>query len=748
MLNSRATIDRMNSRRRFLKIGAAGCAAPFAILPEPKAAKGTRVDAGPPVKPPDYWDDFPNYMAARVNDVRAKRKAELARITDPEAAKKRQAFVRAKVWELIGGKVEKNPLNAMVTGTIERSAYRIEKLVFESQPKFYVPAHLYLPKSGRQPFPAVLSPLGHAPNGKFYRSYQIVFQNLARQGFAVLAWDPPGQGERFQYLNKHTGESLYGPTGEHDEFGWPALLIGSTTTQFELMDGVRALDYLLSRPEIDAARIGCCGHSGGGTQTMYLCALEPRIAAAVVVEGHTENLAGANYEPPGAFADSEQNIIGGLRAGVDRGDLLAAFAPRPLRICYTVNDLGTTYSPHYIAGNQEIFEELKSLYGLWGAGEKVSLFSSTLPHDYDFFHRRATYEWFHKWLQNGKPAPDEADFDEASEPSLQCTSTGQILTSIGGRSAWQVNRDRLSSFTGERPSGSNRERVRAALTELLGISLPATPSGQTLSSQLQEDLRIERVEFESEPLIRIPGWFIKPANAPGKVPVVVMVQDQGCDSIFDEFTFLQRLVRRGHAVCSVDLRTVGITTPNFPKSGPLFYHGEEPIAYPLVNLWNGAPIVGQQSRDVLACLRFLESRHDVDSDRIALSARGNVAIAGMFAAALDDRLCGLLVERSLLDFRSIVEVETYKLPLSFFVFGLLKKLDLPDILETFAPRPLLVANPVDAAGESVSLDGIRTRCASIERAYKSANQLSKFSFIAQPEPIDQLLSAWLEKVLG
>jgi hypothetical protein len=120
----------------------------------------------------------------------------------------------------------------------------------------------------------------------------------------------------------------------------------------------------------------------------------------------------------------------------------------------------------------------------------------------------------------------------------------------------------------------------------------------------------------------------------------------------------------------------------------------------------------------------------------------------MFAAALDDRLCGLLVERSLLDFRSIVEVETYKLPLSFFVFGLLKKLDLPDILETFAPRPLLVANPVDAAGESVSLDGIRTRCASIERAYKSANQLSKFSFIAQPEPIDQLLSAWLEKVLG
>ena len=207
------------------------------------------------------------------------------------------------------------PSTLSAPGVIERGSYRIEKLIFESQPQFYVPAHLYVPKSGQGPFPAIISPLGHTRDGKNYRSYQTVFQNLARKGFVVLTWDPPGQGERLQYPVPGTNRSRFGPTGEHDQFGWPAFLIGSTTTQFETWDAVRALDYLLSRSDVDSKRIGCCGHSGGGTATMYLCALEPRIHAAIVVEGHTENVAGANYQPPGAFADAEQNIIGSLPLG-------------------------------------------------------------------------------------------------------------------------------------------------------------------------------------------------------------------------------------------------------------------------------------------------------------------------------------------------------------------------------------------------------------------------------------------------
>lgn len=152
-------------------------------------------------------------------------------MTSAAEADKRTSFVRQKVWELIGGELPKaTPLNPKVT-VVERQTCRIEKVIFESQPEFFVTANLYLPKSGNAPFPGILAPVGHAPEGKAYRSYQVVFQNLARKGFAVFTWDPPGQGERLQYIDSATKRSLYGPTGEHDRFGWPALPAGSTEIQ-------------------------------------------------------------------------------------------------------------------------------------------------------------------------------------------------------------------------------------------------------------------------------------------------------------------------------------------------------------------------------------------------------------------------------------------------------------------------------------------------------------------------------------
>jgi cephalosporin-C deacetylase-like acetyl esterase len=202
-------------------------------------------------------------MTAQVNAARAKRKSDLARLNSRGAADERIALVRTRMWELIGGKLHETPLNARITGRVDRDVYRIEKVIFESQPEFYVTGNLYLPKSSAGRAPGILAPLGHTADGKSYRSYQTVFQNLARKGFVVFTWDPVGQGERVQYIQPGTSRSLYGPTGEHDRIGWPALLVGSSTTQFEAWDGIRALDYLLSRPEVDPERIGCCGHSGG-----------------------------------------------------------------------------------------------------------------------------------------------------------------------------------------------------------------------------------------------------------------------------------------------------------------------------------------------------------------------------------------------------------------------------------------------------------------------------------------------------
>ncbi|MEO6966531.1 MAG: acetylxylan esterase, partial [Acidobacteriaceae bacterium] len=348
----------------------------------------------------NFWDDWPSLLTAEINQARDKRLAELAGVRSAAEAHQRIAMVRAKLWELIGGMPERTPLHPQVTGTMNRGAYRIENIIFESFPKVYVTANLYLPTSGKPPYPAILAPVGHSENGKAYHYYQHLYQNLARQGYVVLAYDPFGQGERLQYITPRTGRSRYGPTGEHSEVGRPMVLLGDTFALYCAWDGIRGLDYLVSRPEVDTTRLGCTGQSGGGTMTMYLAALEPRLHAAVVSDGNTEDVAGPFFDPPGSTDDAEQNIVGSLPLGIDRGDLLLAFAPKPLLVCYTTHDEGETYSPVYEESTKDIYGELQRVYGFMGAENRVGLFASHLPHSLNFFNRARTYAWFNRWFKN------------------------------------------------------------------------------------------------------------------------------------------------------------------------------------------------------------------------------------------------------------------------------------------------------------------------------------------------------------
>jgi cephalosporin-C deacetylase-like acetyl esterase len=736
------------NRRKFLKASPLAAAA-FATGHASTAGQGESETTANPPGIRDYWNDLPNRMASKMATARKQRKSDLAKLTSSAAVEDRISYIREKVWECIGGKPESTPLNAKVTGVIDREEYRIEKVIFESQPKLYVTAHLYIPKSGARPYPAIIAPLGHTPNGKLYRSYQTLFQNLARKGFAVLAFDPPGQGERLQYLNSEGNRSLYGPTGEHDRFGWPALLVGSSTTQFVVMDGIRGLDYLLSRPEIDRERIGCCGHSGGATQAMFLCALEPRIKAAVVVEGHTENLAEADYEAPGAYADAEQHIINSLNLPLDRGDLLAAFAPKPLRICYSPIDNGTTYSSRYVKGTQEIFEELGSIYDVYGAKDRVTLFNSTLPHDYDFFHRHATYEWFNKWLLNGHGDAEEVAFKDAPEETLWCTPTGQVITSLGGRQVFQVNHDRyLAERAQSKSSRLSKEQVRTELRDILNLPKDAVSVGaKSLSTKTCNNVTIEEFEYESEPGIRVPGWFVKPTSGPSKLPVVLMVEDGGKDGLFRNWSFIEQVASAAIAICSIDLRTGGATRPRCPSSGHLFVENGVELAYALVNLSLGSPIVAQQTLDLLCGIDFLIARHDVDASRIAVFGSGVSGIPCMAGAALDQRISSLLLDRTLADFESVVASKDYDLPLSAVAFGILRKMDLPDMCASLVPRPVWLVNPVGPTRNPLTLSDITESYEVAIKAYARDKQDERLSLRVEPNPTNETALAWMRKVL-
>ena len=378
----------MTTRRDFLAanlIGAAGLAAnPTRMFSESDGVASVPATPNPARTDRNFWVDWPGYLTAEMNQARNRRLAALASIRTKDQLQERITMVRSKLWELIGGMPEKTPLNPRVKGTLDRGSYRIENIHFESFPKVYVTANLYLPAAGKPPYPAILAPVGHSDNGKAYHYYQHLYQNLARQGYVVLSYDPFGQGERLQYINPKTGRSLYGPTGEHSQAGRPMVLMGESFALYCAWDGIRGLDYLISRPEVDATRLGCTGQSGGGTMTMYLAALEPRLRVAAVSDGNTENVAGPFFDPPGATDDAEQNIVGSLPLGIDRGDMLLAFAPKPLLICYTTHDEGVTYSPVYEEATQEIYRELQRVYGLLGAKDQVGLFASHLPHGLNY----------------------------------------------------------------------------------------------------------------------------------------------------------------------------------------------------------------------------------------------------------------------------------------------------------------------------------------------------------------------------
>ena len=205
-----------------------------------------------------------------------------------------QADRRAFFLRQIGGLPERTPLNPQIVGTLQGKGYRVEKILFESRPGFHVTANLYLPETS-PPWPAVLLPCGHSHDGKAVGQYQRASILLAKHGMAALCYDPAGQGERYQILDPTKQRTTFEEaahvavphpnvrfmcTTEHTLMTLSSIPLGANFAQYRIWDGMRAIDYLQSRKDIRADKIGCAGNSGGGTETAYLMALDDRIVAA------------------------------------------------------------------------------------------------------------------------------------------------------------------------------------------------------------------------------------------------------------------------------------------------------------------------------------------------------------------------------------------------------------------------------------------------------------------------------------
>jgi len=297
-----------------------------------------------------------------------RRDAEFEKLKTPEQLKAWQQERRDFFLRQLGGFPERTPLNAEVIGGRSFADYRIERVIFESQPRFHVTATLYLPLTPG-PHPAVLHPTGHSTNAKARDLYQQASVVMAKHGLAVLCYDPIGQGERHHFF-KPDGRLLFNSTTqEHQLMGIGCALLGSSLARYMIWDGMRGIDYLQSRPDIDPKRIGCTGISGGGTMTSYLMVLDDRIVSAApgcYLTGFRRLLETIGPQ------DIEQNIPGQIAFGLDHADYVLLRAPQPTLIMAATRD----YFDIQGAWNQRIYYFKATAYDSCSA-TKESAASST-----------------------------------------------------------------------------------------------------------------------------------------------------------------------------------------------------------------------------------------------------------------------------------------------------------------------------------------------------------------------------------
>jgi dienelactone hydrolase len=646
--------------------------------------------AYPGVSYRNYPRVVPDFLARLAREAYEKRNRELARLTSADTIGARQRWARETFWNIIGGQPPRTPLNIRSTGSFTRAKYRVERLLYESQPNLHVSANLYIPTFTQPPFPGILFQMGHAPNGKASATYQSCCQGLVQLGFLVLAFDPMGQGERIYYPDASgTRTRLSSPDEEHSVAGRQMLLAGDSASRLQVWDAIRSLDVLEAHPLVDKKRLATTGQSGGGTLSMFLIAGDDRLAAAVVCSGNTENFACANFNAPGSTDDAEQNFPGSGPLGWDRWDLLYPFAPKPLLITVSDRDFFGTYSSNYVSSGWEEFQKLKRIYETLERGERLAWDSTPLPHGLSYDTRLLTYNWLNLWLRGeNKATAEEPPVNLEPDETLWASPNGNVVRSFGGETPFELTRKRkIVRAAGSLEQALNVIRPERDLRPILLKRVPARKAG------------IEAIEVQTEPGVWVPAWVFMPKEPNPSKPSLLLLEPAGRSNRWHEGDMYLALAQQGYVVCVPDLRAVGDLTPEVSRGAEHYARGHDAEDdYAWASLILGRPLLGQRVTDILALSAAL-ARY---GRRVVVGAQGKMTVPAAIAAYLDKTIDSIYLSGGLISFRSLLETEAYKHPFANFAPRILEYPDLPEIMRSLAPRKAILAGVVDAAGKPLA----------------------------------------------
>ena len=643
----------------------------------------------------------------------------------------RQTEARKILSEIVGEFPARTPLNPVTTGVIKKDGFVVEKIYFESRPGFYVTTALFRPTAQNAKLPAIIYVCGHSSDGYRNAAYQQVILNLVKKGFIVLAMDPVGQGERIQYFDAN-GKSIMGATHEHSYPGTQSFLSGYTPANYFIWDGIRAVDYLLTRKEVDPARIGITGRSGGGTQTAYIAAMDERILASVPENYITTFDKLLRSKGP---QDAEQLFMYSLKKGFDLSDLIEVRAPKPTLMSTTTMDIFS------IQGARDVFREARKMYCAFGEAENLMMVEDDAGHASTKKNREATYAFFQKFLNHPGNAEDET-VELLDEKDLWATPTGRVQSSLKGETLFSLNEkhtdELLKKMQLEKQENPDFYRgIAQKAKTLTGYCEPTLSKDVIFSGRLwRDDCAIEKYLVKGAGNYYIPVLRLSSGARTGKV--VLLLDDQGKASAAAKGGIAEKLAQKGYDVVVPDLN-------GFGELGAGFKGGDARIRDVPLNVWYAGVLTNKfplavRVEEIKILVDFI---HDLDAfGTLTGIACGTLTSDLLHAVVINRAFHQIALINPLISYQSIVQERNYH---PKFVMSapsaVIGQYDLPDLVAALSPLKICMVNPVNALDQQVDGSLFEQVYSDARKKYGSSRNLTVG---CNEQDVFSKLSQWID----
>lgn len=592
----------------------------------------------------DTQDQLKRHIYDRADRAFVRGDQERDRIATRDRLHDRQQAMKAAFLNAIGGIPGREAaMNAVVVGKVQAEGYHIENIVYESLPGYRATANLYLPDraaNAESPCPAVLFLCGHEQEGKHSAYYHQVILRFVAAGLAVMAIDPPGQGERIGGLRDEEGRPVWG-TGEHQRVGIRCYPLGESIARYFILDAMRAIDYMETRQELDAGRIGVTGNSGGGTQTAMMMVCDERIAAAAP---GTFIMNRQTYMHAGGVQDAEQIWPGLTALGFDHEDLLLGFAPKPLLV------LAAEYDFFPIEGTRRTVARSRRYWEMFGREDDFACYAEPSLHRYTDGMAKEAADFFARRFFPGGRESARKSLPPVAPAQLWCTATGRLAADSP---QMRTLSDVILARYKELGSISERlppDELTAAAKEWLREKVytcrapcPMNPRRMPLGDT--DGLQTEYWLWWSQEGVMNSGYWFRGSSGSGgsgsdgsSSEVALAVWAGGTTRVSKHWRWIRETCANGSSVMVLNGSGVGPHEPAAVFGRPV--RGLFGMMHKLADelIWLGDSLAALRTYDIIRCVERIDSEVSPAAGRISVYAPGNAWLSARLAACLSDRI--------------------------------------------------------------------------------------------------------------